>query len=307
MSLAVSRRVSAPPNEEFKSKLDQAIALKNQERYGEAARILEDLRKTNPRSASVHGLLGYAQWEQGDLASAVHSFKNAVELSPQSELASLGLFHTLLESGDKQGAIREMNRFRRMAASKEYDAIAEKLGIPALRFRYAYVDNSNVFIEGQRVAAVAKGMALDIDDAIKRRVFDFNWRLDFGKLHQILFGERYEVGCAKLWGSLTPQDSFWKAAERKGWQVTTYERSSEMEKGVDVAMAYQIAKDATHIDKALSEIILVTGDSDFVPVVHDLVAGGYNVIVVFWSHAASKLREETQFVALDQWLEQLTY
>jgi len=32
-----------------------------------------------------------------------------------------------------------------------------------------YVDNSNVFIEGQRVSAVKNGMALDIRDAIDKK------------------------------------------------------------------------------------------------------------------------------------------
>lgn len=307
MSLAVSRGASSPPTEEFKRRLGQAIALKNQERYSEAAQILGDLRKTNPQSASVHALLGDALWEQGDLPKAVRSFKKAVKLSPESELASLGLFHTLMESGDKQGAIRELNRFRRVAASKEYDAIAKEFGIAPPGLRCAYVDNSNVFIEGQRVSAIAKGMALDINDALRRRVFDLTWRLDFGKLHQILFGEHYERGCAKLWGSPPPQDSFWKVLESKGWQITTYKRGSKKEKAVDVAMAYQIAKDVARIDKSTSEIIIVTGDNDFVPVVQDLVAEGYNVTVAFWGHAASALREAAQFFCLDKWLDHLTY
>ena len=39
---------------------------------------------------------------------------------------------------------------------------------------YTYIDNSNVFIEAQRVAAVNSGMAADLHDAIDRRVFDFS-------------------------------------------------------------------------------------------------------------------------------------
>ena len=73
--------------------------------------ILNDLLKTTPRSASVHALLGDVQWEQNKTAEAVASFRRAVELAPNSELASLGLFHTLMESGDKQQAIAEMERF----------------------------------------------------------------------------------------------------------------------------------------------------------------------------------------------------
>ena len=53
---------------------------------------------------------------------------------------------------------------------------------------YTYVDNSNVFIEAQRVSAVAKGMAVDLYDAIDRRVFDFSYKLDYGKLYEYLCG-----------------------------------------------------------------------------------------------------------------------
>jgi uncharacterized LabA/DUF88 family protein len=307
MSLAVSRGELSPAQEEFKRRLAQAIDLKNQERYSDAAQILEDLRETNPHSASVHALLGHALWEQKELTKAVHSFKRAVKLSPESELASLGLFHTLMEVGDEQGAFQEMDRFRRAAVSKEYESLARELGNRGLKIRYAYVDNANVFIEGQRVAAVVRGMALNIEDAIRRRVFDFNWRLDFGKLHQILFGAKYKNGCAKLWGLPPSQDSLWKLVESKGWQVSTYDRNFEKESTVDVAMAYQIAKDAAHIDKTSSEIIIVTGDSDFVPIVQDLVAEGYQVTLAFWNHAASELREAAPFLPLDRWFAKLTH
>jgi hypothetical protein len=38
-----------------------------------------------------------------------------------------------------------------------------------LMISYTYVDNSNVFIEAQRVSAVAKGMAVNLHDAFDRR------------------------------------------------------------------------------------------------------------------------------------------
>jgi predicted Zn-dependent protease len=96
--------------EEFEQRLCEAIDLKNQKRYGESAQILEELRAAQPESASVHGLLGYALWQQKDLARTVDSFRNAVKLAPASELASLGLFHALMEMGDMKSAIQEMNR-----------------------------------------------------------------------------------------------------------------------------------------------------------------------------------------------------
>ena len=116
---------SASATPEFKKHLGRAIDLKNEDRYEEAAQLLEYLRGTNPQSASVYALLGHALWEQGKLPEAVSSFRRAVELSPKSELASLGLFHTSMESGDMRGADAEMNRFLAVADSEEYDAIAK--------------------------------------------------------------------------------------------------------------------------------------------------------------------------------------
>ena len=69
---------------------------------------------------------------------------------------------------------------------------------------YTYVDNSNVFIEGQRVSAVKLGLARNIWEATQNRIVDHQWQLDYGKLHQFVCGDRSEIGGAKLWGSPPP-------------------------------------------------------------------------------------------------------
>lgn len=170
---------------------------------------------------------------------------------------------------------------------------------------YTYIDNSNVFIEAQRVAAVNNGMVVDLQDSFDRRVFDFSYKLDYGKLYEYFCGENEsEVGCAKLWGSPPPSDSFWKMVEKMGFQVVTYDRNAAgKEKKVDVAIAHSITKDAyTVIDKNDSEIVLVAGDKDYVPVIEDLKTEGFRVVVVFWDHAARELKEAaTKFISLNQW------
>ncbi len=170
------------------------------------------------------------------------------------------------------------------------------------------MDNSNVFIEAQRVSAVKEGMALDIYDAMERRAFNWKYKLDYGKLYEYLCGDGQEVGCAKLWGSPPPSDSFWKMVERKGFEVKTYDRNaSGHEKKVDVAIAHAMTKDAyTLINKDDSEIVLVAGDKDYMPVITDLKGEGFRVVVVFWDHAARELKEEaSQFISLNQWLDHL--
>ena len=60
---------------------------------------------------------------------------------------------------------------------------------------YTYIDNSNLFIEGRRVAAVENGMAPNIYDAMNFRIFDHSWNVDYGKLHQFLCGtNNKEIG-----------------------------------------------------------------------------------------------------------------
>jgi len=173
---------------------------------------------------------------------------------------------------------------------------------------YTYVDNSNVYIEGQRLAAVKKGMAIDLQDAFYRKIFDFTWNIDYGKLHQFLCGDKSEIGCAKLWGSLPPNDSFWRGVESKGWKVQTYEKSFRKERKVDSAIAYHMGKDAARLDKSACEIMLVAGDKDYVPAVEDLVSEGFTVCVAFWDHAAQELKSvASSFYSLNQWHDHLCY
>jgi len=95
--------------------------------YEKSLDILLQLAKERPKSASVYGILGDVYSLRRDLASAITAFEQATQLSPQSELASLGLFHTLWEAKLPREALKEMNRFRALAQSEEYDTIAADL------------------------------------------------------------------------------------------------------------------------------------------------------------------------------------
>ena len=68
-----------------------------------------------------------------------------------------------------------------------------------------------------------------------------------------------------------------------------------------------MTKDAyTRIDKANSEIVLVAGDKDYMPVIDDLKSEGFRVIVVFWDHAAHEVKQAaSKFIPLNQWLNYL--
>jgi hypothetical protein len=170
---------------------------------------------------------------------------------------------------------------------------------------YAYVDNSNLYIEGCRVSAVQKGMAKNIYDAMNSGIVDHTWNIDYGRLYELLCGED---AVARLWGSPPPGDSFWNMLDRKGFNPTVYERNfANREKKVDVAIGARMTKDAyTMLDKDRNKLLLVAGDSHYVPVLTDLIDEGFTVEVAFWDHAAREIREAARFIPLNEYHVHLT-
>src|SRR5215203_5668814 len=93
---------------------------------------------------------------------------------------------------------------------------------------FIYVDNSNIFIEGRRVAAVRQGRARDLADANRRDVLDMSFRLDFGELYDFISEHNPErVTRAVLFGSSPPDsDAVWSIAERVGFEAVVVSRNS---------------------------------------------------------------------------------
>lgn len=70
---------------------------------------------------------------------------------------------------------------------------------------YIYVDNSNLYIEGRRVSAVAQGLADDIVEAMREGILDQGYTISFGKLHDFLTGsDLSKIKRAALFGSRPP-------------------------------------------------------------------------------------------------------
>jgi Flp pilus assembly protein TadD len=86
-----------------------------------------------PKAARLWGYLGFLYVEAGEPAKAQHAFRTATRLSPRSEQASLGLFHSLWRSGKTDAAFNEMRRFVKSNDSPRYrqlirDMLAEAPG-----------------------------------------------------------------------------------------------------------------------------------------------------------------------------------
>jgi uncharacterized LabA/DUF88 family protein len=175
---------------------------------------------------------------------------------------------------------------------------------------YLYVDNSNVWIEGMHVAAVAHGLAPDIWSAMEQKICDHSWKIDFGRLYEFAGGDRSAVGRAVLYGSRPPpNDSVWEIAKRKGFEVVVHDRNvRNKEKKIDTNIATDVVADSYELMKADDEITLVAGDADYVPTVQRVRKRGLKFTIVFWDHGARELREAaSEFISLNQYLEHLNF
>jgi uncharacterized LabA/DUF88 family protein len=175
---------------------------------------------------------------------------------------------------------------------------------------YIYIDNSNVFIEGKRVSAVAKGLAMNVYDAMNNRIIDYDYKMSFGRLHEFVVGQdKSKIARAVLFGSRPPpNDSIWKYAEQAGFELVLEDRNvANKEKKIDTGIVSAMVKDAyKKMDAASDVIVLVAGDGDFVPPVRDLVEDGFQVEVVFWDHVSKELRDtSTRFISLNPHLDYL--
>jgi uncharacterized LabA/DUF88 family protein len=127
------------------------------------------------------------------------------------------------------------------------------------------VDNSNVFIEGQKHSARLKGIGFD--PLTGRQPGDPSWRINFGGLLTALANGR-AIYKAVLVGSRPPKnDGVWEAAKNKGFEVIVHERSADnKEKAVDTEL---VARGTEIIWSAPEEmdLIIASGDRDFIPLV----------------------------------------
>lgn len=172
---------------------------------------------------------------------------------------------------------------------------------------FLYIDNSNIWIEGKRVSAVARGLAPDIWSAMELKILDPDWDYDFGRLFSFAGGDRSEVGRAVLFGSRPPaNDSLWKMAEVSGFEVVVKDRNfANKEKKIDTGIATEIVADSYELMKpGQDQITLVAGDSDYVPTIERVRKRGLAFHVVFWDHASRELKTVgTTFTSLNSYLE----
>ena len=102
------------------------------------------------------------------------------------------------------------------------------------------VDNSNLFIEGQKQSTRQRDFSSF--DANIPTPSDPSWRIAFGQLLVVLANGR-PIRSAILVGSRPPSnDSVWESAEEKGFEVIVHDRSGNKEKAVNTELVGDIVK-----------------------------------------------------------------
>ncbi len=130
---------------------------------------------------------------------------------------------------------------------------------------FIYIDNSNLFIEGKRVSAVVRGLAMNIYEAMNNRIIDHDYKLSFGRLHEFIAGSvKSQIARAVLFGSRPPpDDSIWTFAKRAGFELVLEDRNvANKEKKIDTGIVAAMTRDAyKKADPANDTMVLVVHPS----------------------------------------------
>ncbi|EEU34708.1 uncharacterized protein NECHADRAFT_87019 [Fusarium vanettenii 77-13-4] len=155
-----------------------------------------------------------------------------------------------------------------------------------------YIDNSNVWIQGQRTSAEKRGLPEKLDPT---------WRFDAGKLKNVLTqncglpADEDVQAIVDLYGS-TPHeiDATWRAIESCDVRVHTFERSSWTKR----------EKKSTLKSSRPRTFIIVSGDKDLIRAVLRIAKREFQVHVWSWrngiSAAYTQPKEECRHLMMDR-------
>lgn len=148
------------------------------------------------------------------------------------------------------------------------------------------VDNSNIFIEGQKASAVRKNQFPAYQGGPEPQ--DPSWRIDFGRLLPRLADGRPIVKAVLVGSRPPPNDAVWTMAGQAGFEVITHERDfANKEKAVDTEL---VARGTLLIARTQPPgvLIIASGDRDFLPLVRVAHEEGWTVEMAAFGSAFSR-------------------
>lgn len=114
----------------IESLFELAIELRNNGQLHDSINVFYKILNDYPVDKKTHGVysvLAGVQLDLGENDNASINFKKAIELNPKSELASLGLYVTLVELEKDEEAIHEMIRYLKAFPADLYKVTLEEL------------------------------------------------------------------------------------------------------------------------------------------------------------------------------------
>jgi len=126
-----------------------------------------------------------------------------------------------------------------------------------------FIDDSNIFIEGQKYYARSLNLRVSHDPRC---------RIDIGHLVDLAVGGR-TVWYGKLYGSEPPAlDTVWKKMREKGLEVEVFKRNLKgREKEVDTAMTADALEYALESRARKHTVVVIAGNRDYCPLVKKLL------------------------------------
>ncbi len=166
---------------------------------------------------------------------------------------------------------------------------------------HLFIDNSNIFIEAQRVAR----SKYYYDDELVIRL-----RINYGNLLDEVRQNR-KLKETVLVGSRPPNnDSFWNKLRTFGIEPKIFDRSfySGKEKKVDAELQNAI-RDTLEDNPTPGTIAIIAGDQDYIPTLERCVKRKWQVEIYFWDQASSVLKsmQGANFINLDSSFERITF
>lgn len=107
--------------EKIELDFNEAMRLRSAGKSKEALFALNSLIEKHSNVAILHGVIASIYYDElQDITNALRHFELAVKYAPRSKVASLGLFHALLDNGERKKAICELERFLKLKNSPEH-------------------------------------------------------------------------------------------------------------------------------------------------------------------------------------------
>lgn len=105
---------------------EKFFLLKEKRQFRRALKVLDLLEAKYKGSSVIHFLYGSSYFELNDFENSAKHFSKVITIKPSSELASLGLYVSLIRIGKDRKALKELFRYTEISKPKLYiDTIKE--------------------------------------------------------------------------------------------------------------------------------------------------------------------------------------